>query len=138
MDLPLSCLREGHVHYLTRTAILTAKEVEVKLGSFGKSRSKAEAKMFDQQRCALGVLSFDSLSLIAGLSDGLVVKSHIDVLDIVRAEPIVFLEEGDVDRPLESGCRGSNFASTKLGKRTRSELLAFLSLNSGGEDDPKY
>lgn len=77
------------------------EEHDVEFISFLDGWLEVEAKLLDQQSGSLAVLALDGLTLVAGLFDGLIVEFHVVVLGFLCAAPIVVLEEGDVDAPLE-------------------------------------
>lgn len=71
---------------------------------------EAEAKLLDQNDASFGIFVLHGGSLVAVFVDGLVVGSEIDVLYIIVCFPVIILKQGNIDRPLELGCRAGNFA----------------------------
>ena len=135
LGFPLTHLVEGHIDHLAGRALLAAENEEGKLGSFGEGWLESETEVFNHENCAFGVLSLNGLSLVAGLIDRLVVQSHVGVLDVAGCLPVVFLEESDVDGPLQSGGRAHQLAGGQFSKGARADLLAFLCSNSCSQKD---
>lgn len=75
-----------------------------------------EAELFDEQCGSFAVFALDGLALITGFFDWLIVEFHVVVLDFLRAAPIVILEKGDVDGPLELRRRSVDDASRESGE----------------------
>jgi len=82
--------------------------------------------VLDKENCAFRVLSFDSLSGVAGLADGFIVNCEICVLYIVSSLPIVILGEGDISSPLKLGRTSDKLAAAKFANGAASSLQAFI------------
>jgi len=67
--------------------------------------------------------------LVAVFGDGLIVRSKIEVLDVIVGFPVIIFKQGDVDGPLELGGGAGDFAVAKLSEGALADLLAVVCQN---------
>ena len=75
------------------------EEHQIELVALGDGWLEIEAKLFDEQTGAFGVTSFDGLSLIAGLENGLIVDCEVEVSHLIGSTPIVILKQRNIHAP---------------------------------------
>lgn len=129
-----SCPIECHVDHQAISS-LAGEDKQVHFVPLVDEGTEIKAEVLDQKNSALGVLSFDGLSGVAGFRYGLVVDSEICVLDIVSSLPIVVLGEGDIESPLELGRAGDELAAAEFADGAASGFQTFIAGDRAGQGE---
>lgn len=125
--LPLPFPTESQVDHLAGPTVLAREDQQVQFISLTHFGGEVKAELLDEDVGSLGVFAFDGLARVTGFGDGLVVESQVGVLDIISSQPVVVLQEGDVDGPLETRGRTDDLAERQRSEGTASHLLTVLS-----------
>lgn len=108
LDLSISSKRK--VNNLLLRCTLVPKDHDVKFIALRNGRLEIKTKLFHQKTSPFGILSLDSLTLVASLVDWLVCHSQIEIFNLVSASPFVILEQSYIHRPFQLRCRSCNRA----------------------------